>query len=378
VLNLRRVFGSPPILLALVGATGLVASAPVEAATLYALVDTGEIFASADGGTSWSVRAALPTSDAVGLIAASTASDLFLASGTGSVYRSQDAATTWSAVGAVTASDVVDMAGLANGSLLVVTGSGTLWVSTDHGATFSALASLGDPDVVSLARSISGDLFALTATGTVRRSSDGGTTWTAVGAIPVSDAVSLRTRDGICFALTGTGLTYRSQDQGATWIAVGTVSQVGMTALVAAGTELTAVSREGLVARTSDGASWTWVGTVNQLNVTALADDSPQTVGLPEQPGRTQPRLTLGPPRPNPLRSGAALELDLSLPESDRVTVELIDVEGRQVARRLPQDLPAGQELVLRWDPGVLSPGVYFLSVSGRQGRAGRSLVVTR
>jgi len=349
--------------------------APAQAATLYALVDTGEIFASVDGGVSWPIQGTIPVSDAAGLVAASSASELYLASRSGTVYRSPDAAVTWSAVGAVPASDVVDLAVRPDGALLALTRSGTVWVSTDGGAMFAAEASLGASDLVSLARDASGALCAVTGTGTIRRSVDGGATWVVVGTVPVSDAVAVRCGGDASYVLAGTGLTYRSQDQGATWIAVGTMSQVGMTALTVSEGELVAVSREGLVAQSPDGTAWTWVGVVNQLNVVALGDDTPQAVGVPERPG-TALRLRLAPPRPNPLRSGETLALEVSLPEDDILNVALYDAEGRLAASRAPEPLPASEGSMLRWNPGPLPAGVYFVRVAGRRGSSSRRLVV--
>ena len=51
---------------------GLGVGAPGHASTLFALVDTGELFASDDQGITWTVRSVLPVSDAVGLIAGSS------------------------------------------------------------------------------------------------------------------------------------------------------------------------------------------------------------------------------------------------------------------------------------------------------------------
>jgi len=376
MMNLQRSQGVASACVALMLLAGPVVTGSAEASTLYALVDTGEIFASTDGGATWPVQSALPASDAAGLIAASSTSDLFLASRSGTVYRSQDAAVTWSAVGAIPASDVVDLAGRTDGALLALTRSGTLWISTDDGVTFSAQASLPASDLVSLARDASGNLFALTATGTVRRSTDGGTSWTTVGLLPVSDAVTVRAANGACFTLTDAGLTYRSLDQGVTWIAVGTVSQVGMTGLTPLGDDLVAVSREGLVARSADGTAWSWVGAVNQLHVVALADDRPQTVDVPETPGVAL-RLLLAPPRPNPLRSGNVVTLEFSLPENDFVTVELLDVQGRRVASRPPESFPASHAIAVRWNAGNFPSGVYFVRLSGRSlGRSSRRLVI--
>ena len=93
----------------LLGAVMMVACAPADAASLYALVDTGELFFSEDQGVTWSVRAALPCSDAIALAARESADDLYLATAGGAVYHSADAGMEWLLQGAVPAADVCAM-----------------------------------------------------------------------------------------------------------------------------------------------------------------------------------------------------------------------------------------------------------------------------
>jgi len=373
----RSLAGLLPVMPAL--AALLLCSSPCLGTTLFALVDTGELFASGDQGATWAVQATLPVSDAVGLIAGSSTLELYLTATTGTVYRSTDAGLSWSAVGSVPASDVVDLSGRPDGALLVLTGSGSVWVSADHGASFSAEGVLPASNLVSLTVGAGGDLYALTGTGEVSESTDAGVTWTPVGTMPVPDAVEIRRLDTDLIVLTGTGLTYRSMDKGATWQAVGTVSQVGMTGLAPFVNELMAVSREGLVARSGDGATWSWVGTVNQLNVTALANDIPTATGVPETPVLPV-RLTLSPPWPNPLRSSSGvLHVAFTLRGRDTVRLALFDIRGRPVAEREPEVF-AGQDVhSVTWRPDGLVPGIYFLRLATRQGdQAGARVTVLR
>lgn len=347
-------------------------------ASVFALVDTGELFTSTDQGATWSVLATLPVSDAAGLIAGTTSQELYLASRSGGVYRSTDGGATWNGVGAVSASDVVGLAGRPDGGLLLLTRSGTVWLSTDQGASFTALGALTGSNLVGLAPGPGGDPFALSGTGEVAQSTDGGATWSVVGAIPVSDAVSLHAKATNLYVLAGTGLTYESVDLGATWTAVGTVSEVGMQGLtVATATgQLLAVSREGLTARSPDGTAWTVVGSVNQLEVTAVANDRPEaTTGVGTVPVTT-PRIVMAPPRPNPLRVGQTLIVGLSLPDDDHVRLDLFDAAGRVVAERAPVPVAAGDNVELEWNPGILGAGVYFLRVRTDSGFEGSRRVV--
>ena len=67
------------------------------------------------------------------------------------------------------------------------------------------------------------------------------------------------------------------------------------------GDDLVAVSREGLVARSTDGTAWSWVGAVNQLNVVDLANDTLQTTGCWRRRGS---RCACSWPRFVPIRFG--------------------------------------------------------------------------
>ena len=106
------------------------------ALTLFGLLDTGELYASADGGVNWAIRSTLPVRDAVALVAGATSSELLMASERGSFYRSTDAGNNWTAVGAIPASDVSALVGF-QGRYLLLTASGSVYSSTDAGATSS-------------------------------------------------------------------------------------------------------------------------------------------------------------------------------------------------------------------------------------------------
>src|SRR5262249_28383251 len=135
---------------------------PVHGAGLYALIDTGELYFSADDGVTWTARATLPARDAVGLAAGTSSNQLYLVTRSGSVYRGNiGARNPWTPAGAITASDVAGFTISALGSLVVLTSTGTVYSSADQGATFTAIASLAGSDWVSLARGPLGRLYAL-------------------------------------------------------------------------------------------------------------------------------------------------------------------------------------------------------------------------
>ncbi|HET9233853.1 MAG TPA: YCF48-related protein [Candidatus Eisenbacteria bacterium] len=344
----------------------LLTSSLAQGHTLFALVDTGELYASSDRGQIWAVRSTLPVSDAVGLIAGTTSNRLFMISRSGSVYRSLNAGMNWTAVGAVASNDVVDLEARSDGALLVLSRTGDVWVSSDQGASFTPLAALTGSNYVSLATGESGNLYALTATGEIEESADQGTTWNVKGTLPVSDAVEVRGLLSDLYVLTGAGLVFRSGDSGTSWVTTGTLSQVQMRGLTQDVDRLVAVTREGEVAISSDGTDWTWVGAVNQLSVTALANDTPYVIGIPEEPPLISP-VFLAPPVPNPLFSGRSLALRFALPEVDVVTLRLLDVQGRQVQARPPEALGAGEHAIA-WRFEAVPSGVYVVELRSANG----------
>jgi hypothetical protein len=358
---------APTAIVALGAAAALLAAAPAHPTTLFGLVDTGELFVSADQGMSWSIRSTLPVRDAVALAAGATASELYLASRSGDVYRSTDAGFNWTAVGTVPAADVVDLAIRADLSLLLLTASGAVYRSTDQGASFTALAALPAHDHTSLTPTAAGPLYALTRTGAVSESTDGGTIWTAKGTIAASDALRMRAIGTTLYVMTAAGEVYRSTDAAVTWTPVGTLSQVGMTALARDVATLIVSTRAGEVATSADGATWTWKGAINQLTVTGLGVDLPATTGV--APAPTTFGLEVSPPWPNPMRGDETLNLALRLERSEKVRAVIHDLAGRAVAARAATPFPAGPGTV-RWRLQGLRPGLYFLTVSSESGHA--------
>jgi photosystem II stability/assembly factor-like uncharacterized protein len=339
-----------------------VASA-AHAATLFALVDTGELFASTNAGATWENRSVLAVRDAVGLVAGETTDELYLVTRSGMVYFSSDAGVGWTSVGAVAAPDIEAVAVRRDGALLLLTATGTIWVSDDGGVSFTALGALTGANHVSLARARAGSeaLYALTATGEVAESVDDGMNWVPKGAIPIPDAVEILEFGGDLIVLTGTGDVLRSLDEGATWVAIGTLSQVHSSGLTAdpALNLLAAATEEGEVATSADGVTWTWTGAINQLAVNALANDTPSTSGVPPE-GSPALRFRAGLPWPNPARAGSDwVTFPFSLPQAGRVEVRVYDAHGRLVALRTPLPFAAGEQ-VLTLGSAHLVPGVYF------------------
>jgi photosystem II stability/assembly factor-like uncharacterized protein len=341
----------------------------LRAATLFGLVNTGELFASNDDGTTWAVRSSIPVSDAVAIAAGESSDELFMATRSGSIYRSSDGGTSWTAIGAVTASDVVEMAIRENGDIFLLSEKGTVWRSDDDGVTFTTVSTLTASNHVGLALDIFGGvLYALTRTGEVARSIDLGTTWTVVGAVTTPDAVAIRFVKPDLYVLTGAGDIAKSTDGGATWMIVGTISQVHMTGLTTNGTDLVAVTEEGLVATSSNGVNWSFAGSISQLTVVAIGNDTPTVTGIGGQVPPLSP-LRVRALWPNPARgSVGAVTVLFELGQPDQVVIKVYDVAGKLVGEGTPRAFARVGEYTLRWDAGGLASGVYFVQLVSESG----------
>jgi hypothetical protein len=80
---------------------------------------------------------------------------------------------------------------------------------------------------------------------------------------------------------------------------------------------------------------------------------------------------------PNPVLGGR-LTLSFSLPSAERATLELLDVSGRQVARRELESMGAGRHAVTLGDDEPLPAGLYFVRLTQGAQHAMQRLTVLR
>jgi hypothetical protein len=78
---------------------------------------------------------------------------------------------------------------------------------------------------------------------------------------------------------------------------------------------------------------------------------------------------------PNPFQR--SLTLCFNVPVAGRVSATVFDITGREVARLLDNELPAGQ-VQARWNPGTASEGVYVLKVTEPAGTTTEKLILLR
>jgi hypothetical protein len=134
-----------------------------------------------------------------------------------------------------------------------------------------------------------------------------------------------------------------------------------------------------------DGDGWADLATADNTSntVSVLFGDGaggfgvPPTVGVPS-PSRSS-ALTLAPVHPNPVASAATIRF--VLPGDGLVTLTILDVAGRRVARLEDGFLPAGEHAA-RWDRrgadgAIVPPGVYVCELRfGGKTRSGRISVL--
>jgi len=89
------------------------------------------------------------------------------------------------------------------------------------------------------------------------------------------------------------------------------------------------------------------------------------------------PPLTLDRPVPNPWTGEGEATFRFTLPAAGSVRLTVHDVLGRRVAERAAERYTAGAHEV-RWDPGPLPSGYYFLRLITDEGAATRPWVVVR
>lgn len=193
----------------------------IDAATVLALDQQGQIAASTDGGATWSTRGAAVSTTVVGGMAFANASLGLVATDTGGMARTTDGGVTWSPVTSI--NDCFKDVAFANASVVVASScAGILYRSTDGGLTWQQVRGIAytslqvrfaDADTaIAVGPEISPGV------GIVLRSTDGGATWSSV-AMPGSE----RWYQSVWFASATEGFiaagssVLHTRDAGATW-----------------------------------------------------------------------------------------------------------------------------------------------------------------
>lgn len=346
-------------------------AAPVRAgvaSNIYALVTTGEVYASADSAKTWHIAGTLAIRDGISLYADPfNPGLLLLLTRSGSEYFSYDAGASWTATGAAPFDDAVSShIRFSDGFPFVLTQHGTAYSHSDDGS-WIAVGNFAASDCVSLAGADAlHPHVALTRHGIVWQSGNDGVDWRAVGSLGYDNCVGIVAYNNVHLAVTGTGEVLTSEDDGLGWFVSAVLNQNHIAAIDVYGDLVVVSTREGEIATSPDGLRWTWRGATGQLAVTALGSDVPQVTAVTPPPV-SRGSLTLGAPYPNPARGGATVQCAVTLPRGSGAQARLVDARGRVLAvQALAPE--AGAQRVLRWETAQLPGGVFASEVVATTG----------
>jgi photosystem II stability/assembly factor-like uncharacterized protein len=180
---------------------------------LVAVVGSGFIFTSTDGGFSWTQRA---TNRAyVAVTSSADGTHLAAAVGSGFIYTSADSGSNWIQRGAVHA--WTDIASSADGTKLVATaGSENIYTSVDTGTNWTARASvLAWSSVASSADGVK--LAAVVNGGAIFTSADSGVTWSNRGGVLAFSGITSSSDGNKLAACVNGSFLFTSGDAGVSW-----------------------------------------------------------------------------------------------------------------------------------------------------------------
>ena len=235
---------------------------------LFAASRDGGVFASSDGGQSWTPKnAGLDLTDVTAV--ASDGTTVIASQADGSFLVSTNGGDSWAATGAgepelVTAiafgantGQVFALDDARNGVFRSADGGNT-WAFS--GAGLPASAGEGDREHLAVSASDSGVVYVGTAAG-VYKSTDGGVNFaSAQGGLAAMQVVALAAdpRDAnVVYAAFDDGVTYRSSDGGASWAAAGFVTGVRAIALDPADPDrMLVATTTGVHGSVDGGGSW--------------------------------------------------------------------------------------------------------------------------
>lgn len=88
--------------------------------------------------------------------------------------------------------------------------------------------------------------------------------------------------------------------------------------------------------------------------------------------------FSLGAIHPNPVRSGAIAEVELTTASTGNISIEVFDAQGRQQGYVLDEYISPGAKKIIIPSELIRRPGVYFIQARSQNGVSTRKLVVSR
>ncbi|MEO0789863.1 MAG: YCF48-related protein, partial [Bacteroidota bacterium] len=331
----------------------------------------------------------------------------FVGSLNSSFFMTDDGGQTWTDIADQLPGEDKDICGLAHqGDSIwgvgVFADPAYLIQSNDRGQTWSWTSMEDHANaLVELAMSPSGELFAggRTDTGaTILRSTDGGQVWETVFAnsdglefIWKIDFVTEDVVYGTVESFSGSTSMVKSVDGGNTWVELPVspfyydLQGIGF---IDEETGWVCPRNAALWLTTDGGQSWTQDETFFNVNrITffpgnrnrALAAASSIAYYQPESTSNSNNSLelvlpTFGPVFPNPVAGPAEVALDLI--RNTRVSIDLLDLSGRQLKEIYRGRISAGEHSIALGDLSGYPPGSYLLALRTSEGHQSISLII--
>jgi photosystem II stability/assembly factor-like uncharacterized protein len=314
-----------------------------------------------DNGGAWDVRDIPDATEDYVLISPLSTTETWAAGSGGSIWETTDEGVNWMLHDSGTATAL--HAGFIVGGVLgyVVGDGGLILRSTASGETWIPLPSGTTENLYAIAQiPVNGSSYVVVgANGTILITRDGGATWTPSesGTSVTLRALSARTDLGTWLAVGDDGTVLRSFATLMTWCTIETGVTTDLYAALMVSPSLYFVAGEnGVLLRTeTDGGGCVAVAT---------------------EPEAPPAEYALSAVWPNPVRERATLTLRVDRPQ--RVTVEVLDVQGRRVAKAFGGEVAAGAVVPVALDLGGLASGTYVVRVRGEGFEDSRQVVVLR
>jgi len=307
---------------------------------------------STDAGTTWNAftPTGIPTDTAVWSIV--MINTTLYAGTTGAIYTSTDNGNSWTDISSGIAADaritsIVAsgdniFAGSASNGVFKLTNSGTSWTTINTNLTDTHISQLMVLDT---------KLLAVTLTG-VFIYDNSGTSWTADtsglkmvnGLVAVNEQLIAGTDDNGLYLLNDNGVTWNS-------FSMGMPAETRIWSL--------AINKDGIFAGTSSGI-W-FIRSSNEVNGVREIS-APLTLRLEQN-------------YPNPFNT--TTNISFSIPSKSFVSLKIYNLQGREVATIISEEIPAGN-YTRKWNAADLSSGIYFYRLQAGSYSESKKLILLK